>query len=53
VIKAIYTQFEHRNNLGLKRLLADVIQNAKAAECTLFDRFGEKDRTNVFMRLLK
>jgi hypothetical protein len=34
---------------GLKRRLADVIENARAAEFALFDRFGETERTNVYL----
>jgi hypothetical protein len=33
----------------LKRQLADVIENARAAEFALFDRFGETERTIVYL----
>jgi hypothetical protein len=33
----------------LKRQLADVIDNAKSAEFSLFDTFGETDRTIVYL----
>lgn len=34
---------------SLKRQLADVIENAKAAEFVLFDTFGENERTVTYL----
>jgi hypothetical protein len=34
---------------SLKRQLADVIENAKAAEFVLFDTFGENERTITYL----
>jgi hypothetical protein len=34
---------------GLKRKLADIIDNARSAEFSLFDRFGETERTVAYL----
>jgi hypothetical protein len=38
---------------ALKRQLADVIENARATEFALFDRFGETDQTIAYLEDLQ